>query len=89
VAQAFASYASLAMANAYLEDARRTLARHLDVAMDSAAVIEQAKGIIMSDRRCAPGEAFAILTTMARDTGRSIRDVARALLDRTAETPAE
>ena len=31
-------------------------------AMATTAVIEQAKGIIMGERRCTPDEAFALLT---------------------------
>jgi AmiR/NasT family two-component response regulator len=86
VAQAFASYASLAIANDYLNNAKTILSRHLEAAMDTGAVIEQAKGIIIGDRRCTPEEAFAVLTTMALDSDRSVRDVARALVARTAET---
>jgi hypothetical protein len=85
VGQAFASYATLAMANDYLNDAQMALSRHVDAAMDREAVIEQAKGIIMGDRRCTPEEAFAGLTTMAHDTNRTVREVARALVERTAE----
>jgi GAF domain-containing protein len=87
VAQAFAGYASLAMANAYLDDARATLSRHVEAVMDSGALIEQAKGITIFERRCTPEEAFAILTTMAQDTGRTVRTVAQALVDRTGDTP--
>jgi GAF domain-containing protein len=86
VAQALGSHASLAMANAYLANAKRTLSRQRKAVMDSREVIEQAKGIIMGDRRCAPEEAFAVLTTMAQDTNRTVRDVAQALVDRAAGT---
>ncbi|MEU8285335.1 GAF and ANTAR domain-containing protein [Micromonospora sp. NPDC048905] len=89
VAQTFASYASLAIANDHLDNARTTLSRHIDAAMDSGAVIEQAKGIIMGDRRCTADEAFAVLTTTARNTTRTVRDVARTLVDRTAVSRAQ
>jgi AmiR/NasT family two-component response regulator len=85
VAQAFASFASLAMANDYLNDAQVTLSRHVDAAMDGEAVIEQAKGIIIGDRRCTAGEAFVVLTTMAHDANRTVREVAQGLVNRTAE----
>jgi hypothetical protein len=44
------------------------------------AVIEQAKGIIMGERRCTAEEAFAILAKMSQDTNRKVRDVATALV---------
>ncbi|MFE9192946.1 ANTAR domain-containing protein [Micromonospora sp. NPDC007208] len=86
LAQAFASYATLAMANDHLNDVQVTLSQHVVAAMAGEAVIEQAKGIIMGERRCTPDQAFAGLTTMAHDTNRSIREVAQAMVERTAET---
>jgi GAF domain-containing protein len=83
VAQTFASYAEVAMANAYLYNAQTTLAQHMEIAMRSRAVIEQAKGIIMGDRRCSADEAFAILTKLSQDTNRKLRDVAVVLVRRT------
>jgi GAF domain-containing protein len=80
VAKTFASFASVAMANAYVYDAKRTLAQHMEAAMESRAVIEQAKGIIMGDRRCTADEAFAILAKLSQDTNRKVRDVAVALV---------
>jgi GAF domain-containing protein len=88
IAQTFASYAEVAMANAYLYNAQTTLAQHMDIAMRSRAVIEQAKGIIMGDRRCSADEAFAILTKLSQNTNRKLRDVAVALVERsTAPKP--
>ena len=80
VAQTFASYAEVAMANAYLYNAKTTLAQHMEIAMRSRAVIEQAKGIIMGDRRCSADEAFAILTKLSQDSDRTLRDVATAIV---------
>jgi GAF domain-containing protein len=82
VAQALGSYASLAMANAYLDAAKMTLSKHIEAALNSGAVIEQAKGIIMGDRCCSAEEAFVILTAMARDLDRKTSDVAQAMVDR-------
>jgi GAF domain-containing protein len=82
VAQSFASYAEVAMANAYLYNAKTTLAQHMEIAMRSRAVIEQAKGIIMSDRRCSADEAFTILTKLSQNTNHRLRDVAVALVKR-------
>ena len=85
--QTFAGYAAVALANAHLYDASASLAQQMQAAMDSRAVIEQAKGIVMADRRCTADEAFRILAKVSQDTNRKLRDVAAALVDRAAEGP--
>jgi GAF domain-containing protein len=80
VAQTFAGYAAVALANAHLYDAQASLAQHMQAAMENRAVIEQAKGIIMAARRCSPDEAFQILTKLSQDTNHKLRDVATALV---------
>ena len=80
LAETFSGYAAVAMANAHLYDSTATLARHTQAAMDSRAVIEQAKGIIMAERRCTADEAFAILAKVSQDSNRKLRDVAAALV---------
>jgi GAF domain-containing protein len=87
LAQTFAGYAAVAMANAHLYDTTASLAHHMQAAMESRAVIEQAKGIIMADRRCTADDAFAILVKISQDTNRKLRDVAAALVDRAAQPP--
>ena len=87
LAQTFASYAAVAMANAHLYDTTATLAHHMQTAMESRAVIEQAKGIVMAERRCTADEAFSILVKLSQDTNRKLRDVATALVDRAARPP--
>ena len=86
VAQRFAAYAAVAVANAHLYDSTATLARQMREAMENRAVIEQAKGIIMGERRCSPTEAFSILAKLSQDTNRKVRDVAAALVERAAQT---
>jgi GAF domain-containing protein len=83
--QTFAGYAAVALANAHLYDTTATLAQQMQAAMDSRAVIEQAKGIIMGERRCSADEAFRILTKVSQDTNRKLRDVAAALVARAAQ----
>jgi AmiR/NasT family two-component response regulator len=80
LAQTFAGYAAVALANAYLYYSTADLARHLQTAMTSRAVIEQAKGIIMAERRCTADEAFAFLTAVSQETNRKVRDVAATLV---------
>ncbi|MDG4807557.1 GAF and ANTAR domain-containing protein [Micromonospora sp. WMMD1120] len=87
VLQTFAAYAAVALANAHLYDSTATLARQMQDAMATRAVIEQAKGILMAERRCTPDRAFAILARVSQDSNRKVRDVAQALVDRAARTP--
>ncbi|MGK5441849.1 GAF and ANTAR domain-containing protein [Micromonospora sp. URMC 105] len=82
LAETFAEYAAVAMTNAHLYDTQVTLAQHMQTAMKSRAVIEQAKGIIMGERRCPADEAFAILAKISQDSNRKLRDVAAALVAR-------
>lgn len=83
----FAGYAAVALANANLYDSTVTMAQQMELAMKGRAVIEQAKGILMGERRCSAEEAFAILVRLSQDTNRKLRDVAAALVE-TAQAPA-
>ncbi|MFB9238053.1 GAF and ANTAR domain-containing protein [Plantactinospora siamensis] len=87
LAKTFAAYAAVAVANAQLYDSTATLARQMQTAMEGRAVIEQAKGIIMGDRRCGADEAFALLSKISQDTNRRVRDVAAALVERATGHP--
>ncbi|MEU1362642.1 GAF and ANTAR domain-containing protein [Micromonospora zamorensis] len=84
VLETFAAYAAVALSNAQLYDSTANLAQQMREAMANRAVIEQAKGIIMAERRCGPAEAFAILSKVSQDSNRKVRDVAQALVDRAA-----
>jgi GAF domain-containing protein len=87
LAQTFAGYAAVALANVHLYETQATLAAHMQKAMENRAVIEQAKGIIMGERRCTADEAFAILRTLSQDTNRKLRDVATILVTQASQTP--
>jgi GAF domain-containing protein len=78
--QTFAGYAAVALANAHLYNATTTLAQHMQAAMEHRAVIEQAKGIIMGERRCTADEAFRILSKASQKSNRKLREVAEALV---------
>lgn len=56
------------------------LAEQLQRAMDSRAVIEQAKGIVMAQRRCTPDEAFAHLVRLSQESHRKLRELAEMLV---------
>lgn len=80
LAQTLAGYAGVALANMHLFEAQAKVAENLKVALESRAVIEQAKGALMAQRRCSADEAFELLVTLSQDTNRKLREVAAALL---------
>ena len=84
LAQGFASYAGVAVANMHLYTGTRQLAHQLQHAMQSRAVIDQAKGILMAQRRCTAEEAFDVLIAVSQGTHRKLREVAQALVYTTA-----
>jgi GAF domain-containing protein len=86
LAQTFAGYAAVALANAHLYDVTATLAEQLHAAVESRVVIEQAKGILMGQRGCTADEAFALLREFSLESKRKLRDVAVALV---AEAPGQ
>ncbi len=86
VATTLANYAAVAMSNAALYTRTATLAEQMKHAMASRAVIEQAKGILMGERRCTEDAAFDLLTQISQATNRKLRDVAAALVEH-AHTP--
>jgi hypothetical protein len=53
---------------------------NLETAMDSRAVIEQAKGILMERRRVTADSAFELLKNASQHTNRKLRDVAEHLV---------
>ena len=87
VARTFAGYAAIALANAQMFAATAALAEQMKQAMESRAVIEQAKGILMGQRRCTVDEAFDILRDISQRSNRKLRDVAEALVAETQRKP--
>jgi GAF domain-containing protein len=80
LAETFGGYAAMAMANVQVSDRTAAPADHANAAMDRRALIEQAKGIIMAERRCTADEAFAVLATVSEYSGRALGDVAAVLV---------
>ena len=73
----FAGYAAVAVANilSYAEAANEVT--HLRIAMESRAVIEQAKGIIMVRDRCTADEAYQLLTRISQQQNVKLRELAQ------------
>ena len=76
LAETFAGYAAVAVANAVLFESAVEQAEHMRAAMRSRAVIEQAKGILMTTHHCDAEQAFFLLTRASQQQNRKLRDVA-------------
>lgn len=63
--------------------------RYSLAALDRRAVVEQAKGIIMAERRCTAQESSVILAKVAEYSGRRTDDLAVALVDSAVHRPKE
>jgi GAF domain-containing protein len=80
LARTFAGYAAVAIANAHLYEVTAGLADNMRRAMETRAVIEQAKGIIVAQERCTPEQAFELLTRISQTRHRKLRDCAADLV---------
>ena len=73
-------------------DAHRStakLARDMAEAMRSRAVIEQAKGMLMADKRITGDKAFEQLVQLSQHANLKLRDVAQRLVEERTEPPDE
>ncbi|MGH2684555.1 MAG: ANTAR domain-containing protein [Actinomycetota bacterium] len=80
-AKRFADYAAVAIANAQLYASTAEAAEHMKRAMESRAVIEQAKGILMAQRRCGASEAFDVLVAASQRENMKLRIVAERIVE--------
>jgi GAF domain-containing protein len=81
-ASIFADQLGLAAARATYLIERHELAMHLERALQSRAVIDQAKGILMANERCDADEAFDILRRASQRENRKLQAIARDLVDK-------
>jgi GAF domain-containing protein len=72
----FADYAVVPVSNMYLYESAVERAEHLAVALDSRAVIDQAKGILMERFKLTPAQAFQALTRVSMESNTKVRDIA-------------
>jgi len=86
-AQAFGAYAAVATGNLYAYQTVRSTAENLQIALQSRAVIDQAKGILMERLKLTPDQAFQLLAQASMGANRKVRDVAEQLV-LTGELPA-
>ncbi|MCZ2830329.1 GAF and ANTAR domain-containing protein [Modestobacter sp. VKM Ac-2986] len=80
----FARAAAHAVTNMHALQAARDVAGNLEVALQSRAVIDQAKGILMERGKLTAEQAFQALSQTSQLTNRKLRDVADHLV-RTGE----
>jgi RNA polymerase sigma-B factor len=76
VAGRFADEASRALELAVRMAERSEMSAHLQAALASRAVIDQAVGIIMGQNRCTADEAFEVLRTASHNRNVKLRDIA-------------
>ncbi len=81
LATAFASYAAVAVANAGLYASTVQLAAHLQHALGSRAVIDQAKGILMGRHGVSADAAFDMLAKQSQQANRKLRELAAELVE--------
>jgi hypothetical protein len=67
--------------NAQVLAQARRLTAHLRTALSNRAVIDQARGVIMSRVGCGADEAFERLRQMSQGENQKLRAVARAIVD--------
>ena len=76
---------AVAVVNADAHAQLREQARNMRVAMDSRAVIEQAKGVLMAQRHVDADQAFDILREASQRYNRKLRDIAHGIVASTQE----
>jgi len=80
-AEAFAAQAAVVLANSRAYWELHEVAAGLQAAMQSRAVIEQAKGRLMATEGCTADEAFTLLARTSQRDNVKLREVARQIVD--------
>ena len=81
VGELLAAHASLAISAATAYYSSRDLADQMRQALETRAVIEQAKGVLVAKHGGTPEDAFAMLVELSQRSNRKLREVARAVVD--------
>jgi GAF domain-containing protein len=79
-AMAFGPYAAVAAGNVYAYQSARAMADNLQAALETRAVIEQAKGILIERFKVTPDHAFRLLAVASMNANRKLRAVAEDLV---------
>ena len=86
VATRFAPYAAVAAGNLYAYQSARAMADDLQSALESRAVVDQAKGMLMERYRLTPERAYQVLAQASMKDNKKLRQVAEELV-RTGQLP--
>jgi GAF domain-containing protein len=76
----FVPYAAVAVANMHAYDDARAMADNLQRALESRAVIDQAKGILMERHKITADQAFQLLARVSMHSNRKVREIAEELV---------
>ncbi len=79
--EALAAHITAALSHAESRRGHRIRAENLERAMVTRSVIEQAKGIIMVQRKCTAGDAFDILRQISMDENMRLSEVSAQLVE--------
>jgi GAF domain-containing protein len=82
---AFATQAAILLANSQAYWDAQQLSENMGGAMQSRAIIEQAKGILMGAQGCSADEAFQILVRTSQRENRKLREIAEELVATTRQ----
>jgi GAF domain-containing protein len=80
VATRFAPYAAVAAGNLHAYQSARDMAGNLQTALESRAVIDQAKGILMERYKLTADQSFQLLAQVSMNRNRKLRAVADELV---------
>lgn len=87
VGHRFARFAGIAVANMYVFQSSEERADNVRAAMESRAIIDEAKGILVERYGSTPDQAFTLLAETSMATDRKLRDVAAHLVSTGELTP--
>ncbi|WP_040336641.1 GAF and ANTAR domain-containing protein [Candidatus Blastococcus massiliensis] len=76
----FGPYAAVALGNIHAYSTARDLADNLQAAIESRAVIDQAKGILMERHKLTADQAFQLLAQVSMRTNTKVREIADTLV---------
>jgi len=76
----FGPYAAVAAGNMFAYQSARDMADNLQIALESRAVIDQAKGILIRDHRISPDVAFDLLVKLSNNSNRPLREIAQDIV---------
>jgi AmiR/NasT family two-component response regulator len=79
-AKKFVPYAAVAVTNMQSYQDARTMADNLQAALESRAVIDQAKGILMERHKLTADQAFQVLARVSMQNNIKLRSVAEELV---------